>query len=763
MASKNDKAVERATKNIQNQLDKLDNSMNNMYKDTYTSRPDNNVQLDNISDDIYKTVNNILSNNADVQGIPNMTQLYTRLQRKTTTGSVKGDQIFNGMMDVFGDQQLINTLMTNPEINRYIKSRDLQIDMVIKYMPKLKEALDIKKDNVLSSDNFSKDFINVINDGTISKEKTALFASRVKELNKKYKIQDLFETMYDTASTYGEQFIYKVPYKKAFDRLMANQSKSMLNGTINIESSSVVIAESGRLTDDFALDKEEAGLSREIESTLKESNFGLTVTFNKSHVLSDPISNYNKATNIIKNHPTKSLYEAFVNECESTNEAGLDKIMDDNLDYDKLYDGANDGLININKKDKPKSKINEIPGCVLKKLKHENLVPIIVEDLCLGYFYLEFGCTEDIDRNRVVLNSTFDSVSKEDLKGGNDIILRYLANKVSQQIDTEFINVNNDLKDEIFVMLKYNDKFNIENSANNINVTYLPPEDVFHFYFQLDEDTHRGISDLDRALIPAMFWCLLDLSTTLGIVTRSSDKRIYYVKQNVEQNVARTMLNVINQLKKGNMGIRQMESMNNILGIIGKYNDHVIPLGPSGDPPIQFEVMQGQNIETPTDLLNKYEEMAVNSTDVPLEMVNTTMNVDYAIRFTMSNSKFLRKVFKRQFICEEKFSELYTCIYNYEYGENERNIHVQLPAPQFLTMTNTTQLLNNAKDYAKQLADIEYGEQPEEGKEAEKNEFMKLLLRHLLPSYIDIPTIDRLKSNAMINVAIQKEPEEDIR
>ena len=55
------------------------------------------------------------------------------------------------------------------------------------------------------------------------------------------------------------------------------------------------------------------------------------------------------------------------------------------------------------------------------------------------------------------------------------------------------------------------------------------------------------------------------------------------------------------------MGIRQMESMNNMLGILGQYNDHIVPIGPSGDSPIEFEVMQGQNIETPTELLNKFE------------------------------------------------------------------------------------------------------------------------------------------------------------
>ena len=63
-------------------------------------------------------------------------------------------------MDIMSNQALMNTMMADPEINRYIRAKDLQIDMILKYMPKLKEALNIKKDNVLSSDNFNKTFLN---------------------------------------------------------------------------------------------------------------------------------------------------------------------------------------------------------------------------------------------------------------------------------------------------------------------------------------------------------------------------------------------------------------------------------------------------------------------------------------------------------------------------------------------------------------------------------------------------------------------------
>ena len=197
-----------------------------------------------------------------------------------------------------------------------------------------------------------------------------------------------------------------------------------------------------------------------------------------------------------------------------------------------------------------------------------------------------------------------------------------------------------------------------------------------------------------------------------------------------------------------------MESMNNILNITGRYNDHVIPVGSNGDSPIQFEVMQGQDIQTPTEMLDSWKEEAINLTDVPIEFINTTMQVDYAMRFTMSNSKFLRSIFKRQFIVEKLLSKLFSRIYNYEYNDNECLIEIHLPAPTFLAATNTTQLIANTREYAQQIADLEYKEDSEE-----KQEFIKMLIRHMLPTYINIPLIDKLKEKSSIIVSSKKENE----
>src|SRR5699024_4942480 len=151
-----------------------------------------------------------------------------------------------------------------------------------------------------------------------------------------------------------------------------------------------------------------------------------------------------------------------------------------------------------------------------------------------------------------------------------------------------------------------------------------------------------------------------------------------------------TLLNVINQIKKQNMNIMQIENMNSILGITGKYNDYIIPVGPSGDAPIQMEVMQGQDIDPQTDLLDKLEEAAINSTGIPIELVNARLNLDFATQLTMSNTKFMRFIFKRQAKFETFLGNIMTDIYNTEHQNETDKIIVKcvLPSPIMFNVNN---------------------------------------------------------------------------
>ena len=780
---------------INKRIEELTDKINNLYKSTYSADSRNLQAFTTISNDIVKSVENILSTNAGIQNMPNIAELYSRLDKKGNTFKhITGD-----LEDIMQNSDLMNSFMMNPEINRYIKTKDLQVDMILKYFTKLEEALSIKKDMVLCSDSFSDSFLNINNTNIYDMQEKSVFVNNCKRLNQKYKIEEFFEDTYDDTAKYGEKFIYLVPYKKAFEAL--EKAKAKQNGLIlpitgTLES--MIILENGVLKNSNNYSSIKLESSYSTSKYINGLNSKINVIFNKTGIISNTLNEIKKAEEIYNKYKGSSLREQFLQEIhimqeqerkinegdDLTNKAKsntgdpigtddisirgkkyrMDKVAPDHLEYDKLYDKANDGLLTNNGDNNRGGKIDEIPGCILRKYERADVIPIYVDEVCLGYYYFDFTYkqNEDIDKSRLILNDTFQNINDEQLQNDQDMVVRLIAKQLSSQIDARFINANQDLKDEIYAILRYNKKFNIEYDTNNINITYIPPQDMYHFYFKLDPILHRGISDLEKSILPALFWVLLSLSTTMGQATRAQDHRVWWVKQNVETNIAKTLMNVINQLKKGNMGIRQMQSLNTILGIVGRYNDYIIPVGPSGEAGITFDTIQGQQIETPTEMLQKYEEQAVNVTDIPLEFVNSTNQIDFATRYTMQSSKVLRKVIKRQNIIQPKFTEIYTRVYNYEYGTDEKYIEVKLPKPMFLYTVNGLALLNNITEYAKAVANIRYPEGME-GIEQEKAEFIKLYSFQMLETYLDTDNIEKLVDEAKSSLIVQepKEKEEE--
>ena len=203
-------------------------------------------------------------------------------------------------------------------------------------------------------------------------------------------------------------------------------------------------------------------------------------------------------------------------------------------------------------------KIKDMVGCVMYEIPRENIVPLYIGDFCLGYYYISI--INDYISKQVLTGNQYNSltatseIKDTEIDRQMDKLVSDIAASLSTAIDTKFINANIDLREEIYAILRHNDNFNASKGVNTINVAFIPAEDIHHFYFQLDKKTHRGISDLQDSVVPAMMYSVLYLTDIINKISRSQDHRIYYVKQNIETNVARTMLNVVSQIKKGNMG-----------------------------------------------------------------------------------------------------------------------------------------------------------------------------------------------------------------
>jgi len=680
----------------------INNLISDLYRKTYYTNTDAKDALENIKMNSDKAIDKLINKSIDINGA-NMSKLYSRLEVKKKLEDKKTRDAFETM---FEDEHNMDGLLSTYINNKYLKELDSEIDVICKYMPQLEDVLTIKRDNILSSDTLSSDFINAKSITTIGNQNQ--FKLNIDTIKSTYKLVELFEKAYMNISKYGEEFIYVVPYNKAIAK--EYDKKNSLNiSEMTLEPDADIINES---TEEMVSFKVKFDKSTAVESLIKES-----------------------------------LY---------LHEKGSSIIDSDKLDIDS-FSSSNDGIID-NKEDKTKI---DITGCIVKRVPRENIIPLYIDNICIGYYYVEseqdnlFDAIQrqsnplaGIKRNGGLMNQQ----NQKDIKKS---LLKNLSKKLSEQIDKKFINANQDLSKEIYMILKHSN-FKKE---SQIRISFIPPNEMFHLYFDKDEKTNRGQSDLLKSLIPAKLYSALYISSSIGILTRSQDKRAYFVKQAVDKNISKNLINTINQIKKANFGMREVENLNNILGITGRYNDYVIPTSNGGERPIEFEIVSGQDIDTNDDFMEKLELMATKPLGVPYELIDSMHQVDYASRLKTSNIRFAKHVSTRQSRLQVMFGQVLTAIYNYQFNDNEL-ITIVLPPPSHLNIQNINELWDTTEDLVSKMVEMELTDKDREDANIEYI-FKKNLIRYYLSTYIDWNHLDTIKRNSKLESKLLQDNEDE--
>lgn len=746
---------------INNSLDLLDRQVNDLYRTTYSTTNTSEELKSQLSDKLDDAIKKSTQEDGDIQNLSNTSKIIMKLMKPENNGASNklnksfGKGVGDDISVLFNNAGVQASLMDTYAKTKWITELDNEFDLICKYMPKLQAALDIKRDAVLCSDSYTKEFLNVrprYENPTSSAN--AAISSNIEEMIKKYDLSNRAEKWYENTSKYGEQFVYCVPYSSAFQELLKRKNNTGYAATIQHESTISSNKNSKPNVTANAVVNEAGEIS-------------IKVNFDTSKVIIEAVEKeqYVRKNRATVNPKFRGLSESFIitesndkfedhlKKNDKSTEVNFDNTIGDTIDWEDDRTAAN-GLVDPNGTDST-AKIS-LNGAVLTDIKHDRIIPIYIDDTIFGCYYIRYSEDQDIDINSIGNITGYNSVTgmfdngpigaqssnyDEDEVNNKDMLLRSLAANISDKIDAAFINANADLKKELYLLLKFNDKYNQLTHTPDLNIVFIPADDIHHLKFNDDPITHRGISDLWNSLVSAKQWIMLNTTSVLGWTTRGFDRRIYYVKQSLDTNVAQSLLNVISTIKKGNFGIRQMESVNNILNMVGRFNDFVIPIGPNGDPPIQFDTQSGQQFDFPQDLMANLEESAVNATDVPLEIVNSSTGMDFAVRYTMNNAKLLRNVLKRQAKMEAFLSDIFTKIYKFEYNEDVE-LTVNLPIPVFLSMTQGSQLLQSATQYAESITDIEMSGEDDEA----KNAFKKLVVRKLIPSYLSDKDIEEIKN-----------------
>jgi len=767
-------------------------NIDDLYKNTYFTNNDNSKYIDSIKRKMDDDLEGLIDKAKAQNGGTNMADLYARTLARNDTDSL------NEIRSALEDETVLADIMDIYSQNALVRDLDREIDTVCKYMPKLDEALDIKKDNVLSADHFNDDAVrisieNVAGAGiTNNNNKSEADGSDLELFARKYDLEAFRNELYSKTAKYGEQFVYIVPYKRALEKLIARTDGASLlseEGILTEESineglQSINETLSFRYTDtdesklksfgaQELYDLSESTLSDSSLEGLKSNNIeysGLDIEINKTGVIPGIIAQECNMRRIFSE--TVSLFgEESLGSARNAYLSNSLYFKNINKKLKKAAQGgtlegptslADDGLKDLDEPTKANNAEQlEIPGAVFEILEHDRVKPIYINNTCLGYYYIEMN---DPNGGNAEEQMTFTSTlggmrprrtaRENEANGGtstqdNEVLMK-IARKIAQRIDKKFINSNQDIAKEIYTVLKYNADNN--GKTTKLRISFIPPSDIIHSYFELNKKTHRGVSDIVKSLFPAKLYTCLYISNTIALLTRGYDKRLYHVKQTIDTNITSVLLNVINQIKRSNFNLRQIENMNNIMNVTGRFNDLVIPQNANGESPVSFEIMPGQNVEVKTEFMNMLEEMAVNQTGVSLEMVNSRYQESTATHLTMSNARFLIKVYARQKLYEPILSAIYTKLYQYEYNTNSI-VKVELPPPIMLNFTNTSQILSMSQELIQNIVQMKFGSSQNE---QEKLAFTSLLMEYYYDSFLPMDKINAMADKAKAKTAANK-------
>ena len=714
----------------------IQTQINSLYTNTYMSPKQLNNDSENIKNSINDTLEKILKNNEDEIG-NNTYALFQRL--KDTKSKGETGLLDENIADLFDNTELKDALVPSLVENKLLKQYDEDIDTLCKFMPLMKDALDVLSNHVLCGDRFTKKYMTITNKITTNEDEISLFNSKMDSIMKRYNVEDTFKKYYNRASKYGEEYIYITTYKETFAKLLNKKAK---------------IA---------PVHEEYVGIKDYVNS------------LNESVNISD--EDLNSENNMIKVNlyngiiPTAIKEEQQINSIHEASKIKFDNIIQDDLQFDgpdvddissakKFKSTSADGLIDTSVKEDD-IKIN---GAIVRRLPRENVIPVYIGDLCMGYYYIECIGTsvDEVFNNNVGTKNTLGFFNKtgksifDTIKTGNqNDAISVLSSRVSSIIDTKFINNNQDLKKEIYMILQHNDIFNKSNIE--INVSFIQPNQMVAMMFNEDDETHRGLSDLDEGALMGKLCASIRATSTIGILTRSFDKRIYYVKQQIDSNISQVLLNTINQLKKSNYGTREIANLKNTLNMTGRYNDLLVPVGASGDYPIQFEVLPGQEIDPKEEFCSNLEQQAVN-TIAPYEYVQAESQIDFATRLTMTNIKFFNKILDRQQVVEKFASQMLQKIWDAENPTEKAIIDVKLNTPLYLSIVNNSEMYSYITQHATNIVENDIIEDDD----VLRRIYKKNIIRNLAGAQLDRDMLDRvLKESKMERNAKYGNPEDE--
>lgn len=726
--------------------------MNELFQDLYKKissstyemdRERNKDQIDGLSDKIKKVMNEDLEEMKTFGGENDLTRFLINTIQKSNkfTGSI-GDINNNNNADLLEkifmskDGSIFNVFEERFK-NKSLMFQDLEI--IVDQLVELNEAINTTRDDIVASDDVGSEISRTMSfsiDGETDSEKYDEMIADVKTLEKKYGLNYLIrEHIIPKTLKYGEYYVYVIPEKQLYEN--AQRRKMELSRGATMEST-----QASSLLESLDFDKNDPVYKDtkpdDVVSYLAENiiiNNGdvplpLLENENMTGAMKD-LAEFNSLNTILK----KKKWEK------------KDKKKEDNK-YSSL--GFSDGVKSFKMDD-----WNGVKGCYIKLLDPKKVLPVKLLNYTIGYYYIhdsEMDVTNHTCRHGHRFSSLMDNIANKTENQQN--VITNIALSIIKSFDKKYLEDNQEFKELIINSLLYNDMY-----KKKLHYQFIPADNICRFSINEDENGN-GQSMLQKSLFYAKLYLSLLVFDMMTYLTKSQDTIVTYVKTSgIDKNMINKTMDVARQWKAKQIGIGDLMDYSSIYSKIGTGRDLFIPEGESGERGLSWDVIQGQDVNMQTELMEMLKQAYINGTGVPSVIMNYINEADFAKTLVMANAKQVRRVMMYQDNFNEDITEFYQkiMIYCTDFEiEDITNFTYTLMRPKTLPNNNLVDLLGYGDQILDFIEKSEFGQFDDtEETNSLKDEFRKNMARRVLPM-LPWETVDELLKELRLTTVQKK-------
>lgn len=662
-------------------VEKSTNRLNNIGKDLLGSIIQNTYKIDTRNkkeiERISHTVDEILTNEMDEikafasEDISTFL-LKTLSENKTSkTGTqIKGlndknvtlEDIFNGE-----DNNDIFTTFNERYKNEALLLEDL--DTITSQLIELDEAINTTRDAIVTADDLGSVLSRSLTIDTLAPESDIEeYINVIKDMEEELNLhQKIKNHIVPKTLKYGKYYVYIIPQSDLFKNVQKDKLKKR---KITLES-----AENEKMDEALDIVLEEMKLVSVNDE--KPKSFGFSNSKHqepteKQH-LKEYITEFCESIDVNNDDVPLPLLEnvdialaredlmKFSSDFKAAVERENEKIKEEEANRN-VYTSL-DGVLGIKQKEEKKEgdKLEDfsfIKDCYIKLLDPKRVIPVRMMEYTIGYYYIYDAVDPTLKGSKVGSRFTTNFNIQNLSEGtGSKNVLNIIAEKIVKSFDKKYLQSNEKFKDMILNALMYYKQYN-----KSMHFQFIPADNICEFKINEDENG-EGTSMLAKSLFYAKLYLSLLMYSMLMYMSKSSDTRIYYIKNSgIDTNYTNKVMELARDIKSKQLKFTDLLSYNSMISKIGAGKEIFMPVGKSGERGIEFDILAGQDVRLQDDLMEMLKQGYINGTGVPSVIMNYINEADYAKTLVMANAKYLSRVLNYQIDFNEGITRMYKMI-----------------------------------------------------------------------------------------------------